>query len=127
MFLERLRLVMCILQIAPPEHLEAAWEILLVNQSTRSNAYSCLFRDFRALSGALPIIIAHGGEPVGSAFVAIVAVHGVPGVGQVHIGPVRGEGSGQTGIFPDEFPACVDIDDISHKQDPFLHDSQFIL
>ena len=49
------------------------------------------------------------------AAVAVVAVHSVPGVGQIHGGPFSGISGRQAGIFPDEFPVFVDVDDISHN------------
>ena len=58
------------------------------------------------------------GIPAGAAVVAavaVIAVHSVPGVGQVHVSPVCGICSRQAGVFPDKFPVFVDVDNISHK------------
>ena len=46
--------------------------------------------------------------------VAIVAVHSIPGVGQVHVRPCCRVGSRQTGIFPDKLPVFIDVNNVSH-------------
>ncbi|MBR2040458.1 MAG: energy-coupling factor transporter transmembrane protein EcfT, partial [Clostridia bacterium] len=51
------------------------------------------------------------GIPAGAAVVAsvaVIAVHCIPGMGQVHIGPVGRISRRQTGIGTDEFPVFID-------------------
>ena len=48
------------------------------------------------------------------AAVAVMAVHRVPGMGQIHASPVLRQGGGKPHVLPDKFPALIQVDDAAH-------------